>query len=136
MAIDIDGKDYIVQFTEAEGGQWKGSEVFADPYSAKQHSMHLLHGEGARSVRVVQTRLYGWRQPDGTFGWEDDIGDREDEQVNYNKRVATGLCDELIETVKRIAESVKAGPDEGPLVDQTCERLGRAISDLKTTIRL
>ncbi len=56
--------------------------------------------------------------------------------MSYNKRVAAQLCDDLIETVKRIADSLKAGPDEGPLVDQTCERLGRVISELKTTIRL
>jgi hypothetical protein len=78
MAIEPDGKDFWVQFTKTNGGEWKGSGAFADPHSAKQHADHVLHSGDVVSVRVVQTRYYAWRNADGTFGWEDDIGERED----------------------------------------------------------
>ncbi len=77
MPFEPDGKDYIVQMTQSEGGEWTTVEYFADVYSAKQHAMHVLHGGSAASVRVVQTRLYGWRRG-GSFGWDDDIGERDD----------------------------------------------------------
>jgi hypothetical protein len=56
----------------------------------------------------------------------------EAERVQYNKTVAADLCRELIETAKQIAKAIEAGAERGPLVDVTCERLGKAISLLKT----
>jgi hypothetical protein len=53
----------------------------------------------------------------------------------YNRKVASQLCDELVATVRTIAESIKAGPEEGPRIDDTCRRLGWVLSELKTTIR-
>jgi hypothetical protein len=78
MALEIDGKDYCVQYTEKRGDDWKSDRVFADQFSAKQHADHVLHSRRVASVRVVQTRYYGYRRDDGTFAWEDDIGERED----------------------------------------------------------
>lgn len=54
MTLEPDRKDYSVQYTETEGGEWKGADVFADSYPAKQHADLLLRQHP--SVRVVQTR--------------------------------------------------------------------------------
>jgi hypothetical protein len=51
--------------------------------------------------------------------------------TTYNKNTALGLCDDLIEQAKRIKAAVEAGPDESPRVNQTCELLGRVISELR-----
>jgi hypothetical protein len=53
----------------------------------------------------------------------------------YNRQVALQLCQELMDRARRIAESIKFGPEEGPLIDDTCERLGKVLSDLTTTTR-
>lgn len=79
MAIEGDGKDFRVQFTQRIGGGWDEAGVFADPYAAKQHAQHLLDSGDAVSVRVVQTRLYGWRDNvGGNVGSRDNIGERDD----------------------------------------------------------
>jgi hypothetical protein len=50
----------------------------------------------------------------------------------YNRQVALARCQELMNLARRIGEGIKFGPEEGPLVDDTCERLGRVLSDLTT----
>ena len=54
----------------------------------------------------------------------------------YNRQVALQLCQELMDRARRIAESIKFGPEEGRLIDDTCERLSKVLSDLTTTTRL
>ena len=48
----------------------------------------------------------------------------------YNRQVALERCQELMNLARRIGEGIKFGPEEGPLVDDTCERLGKVLSDL------
>jgi hypothetical protein len=84
MPIDIDGNDFIVQFTNRIGGGWDAAGVFADPHSAKLHALHLLQSGEAVSVRVVQTRLYGWRDEMGRARLRDNI-------VDPTSRPALGL---------------------------------------------
>jgi hypothetical protein len=48
----------------------------------------------------------------------------------YNRQVALERCQELMNLARRIGERVKFGPEEGPLVDDTCERLGKVLADL------
>ena len=55
--------------------------------------------------------------------------------MSYNKQTAINLADDLVETAKQIAESVRKRADDDQLWDDTCERLGRAITELKTSIR-
>ena len=50
----------------------------------------------------------------------------------YNRRVALERCQELMNLARRIGEGIKFGPEEGPRVDDTCERLGKVLSDLTT----
>ena len=50
----------------------------------------------------------------------------------YNRQVALERCQELMNLARRIGEGVKFGPEEGPRVDDTCERLGKVLSDLTT----
>jgi hypothetical protein len=53
----------------------------------------------------------------------------------YNRQVALELCQELMDRARRIGESIKFGPEEGSLIDETCERLRKVLSDLATTTR-
>ena len=48
----------------------------------------------------------------------------------YNRQVALERCQELMNLARRIGEGIKFGPEEGPLIDDACERLGKVISDL------
>ena len=48
----------------------------------------------------------------------------------YNRQIALDRCQELMNLARRIGEAIKFGPEEGPLVDDTCERLGKVLSDL------
>ena len=57
------------------------------------------------------------------------------EMTTYNKQVASQLAEELVETAKLIADSVKRGPEESEMLDLTCVLLGRILSELRTTIR-
>jgi hypothetical protein len=81
MAIEVDGKDYIVQTAEGPDRRWTTAEQFADPFSAKQWAEHHLHSHTADAVRVVQVRLVGHRNPDKTFNWNGDIGDKDDKGI-------------------------------------------------------
>jgi hypothetical protein len=79
MAIEIDDKDYTVQYTDEEGDDtWKSDGVFADPHSAKQHAEHVIHTRKVASVRVVETRYYAWREEGGKIRLNDGIGERKD----------------------------------------------------------
>ena len=51
MTLEPDRYDYCVQYTDTTGGEWKSANVFEDPFSAKRHADHLLHGTKVASVR-------------------------------------------------------------------------------------
>ncbi len=55
--------------------------------------------------------------------------------AKYDQQTAVQLAEELLETAQAIVERLKQGTQPGPLLDQTCERLGRALGELKTTLR-
>ena len=50
----------------------------------------------------------------------------------YNRQIALERCQELMNLARRMGEGIKFGPEEGPLVDATCERLGKVLSELTT----
>ena len=73
MALEPDGKDYLVQATGPDG-QWMNVERCTSPYVAKRFALGLLEGKGPNAVRVLQVVLVGRRSsPD--FCHEDIIGD-------------------------------------------------------------
>ena len=53
----------------------------------------------------------------------------------YNRQVALNLCQDLMDRARRMAESIKFGPEEGPLIDDTCERLRKILAELTTATR-
>lgn len=76
MALEPDGKDYLVQASGPDG-RWIDVERFANPFLAKQFALGLLQGKGPNSVRVLQVVLVGRRSsPD--FAHDDIIGDEAD----------------------------------------------------------
>jgi len=56
--------------------------------------------------------------------------------AEYNRQVAIQLAEQLQEVATRILAQMQRATEDGPLIDQTCERLGKAISLLQTTVRL
>ena len=73
MALEPDGKDYLVQAAGPDG-RWLNVERFSDPFLAKQFALGLLQGRGPNAVRVLQVVLVG-RRSSPTFLYEDIIGD-------------------------------------------------------------
>ena len=55
--------------------------------------------------------------------------------AKYDQQTALQLAQELIETAQAIAVRLSRGSPTRPLLDQTCERFGRALGELKTTFR-
>ena len=50
----------------------------------------------------------------------------------YNRQIALERCQELMNLARRIGEGIKSGPEQGQLVYDACERLGKVLSDLNT----
>ena len=73
MALEPDGKDYLVQAVGPDG-RWMDVERFTSPYLAKQFALGLLQGKGPNTVRVLHVVLLG-RRSSPNFAHEDTIGD-------------------------------------------------------------
>jgi hypothetical protein len=55
--------------------------------------------------------------------------------VKYNRQDAIALNDELNEIVKRLTAAIPKMGENGPVINDLCERLGQAITLLQTVIR-
>jgi hypothetical protein len=55
--------------------------------------------------------------------------------VKYNRQDATALNDELNEIVKRLTAAIPKMGENGPVINDLCERLGQAITLLQPVIR-